>query len=263
MKSAPTSSTRSARPLSIWAAPSDRPDRNAVQAAPTSNAPALSAPKLVGHQRRGVRGHLVLASASRRSPGRGRPASMPARLSARGAGARRRSPTAARRARAIAALADAGARHDPLLADAEPLGELGVRQAALGQLGRDRQTPPAGRARLWPTNSPAGRTVGRRAVGRQRTQPRSSTSLSVRLASPVSTRPGPTSTNRSAPSSCSASSVSRQRTGLGQRLGEPRARRRRTAPRSRPRAPARAAPRSRRWSSAFSNSGTAAAIIGE
>ncbi len=44
VKSAPISSTRSARPVSIWAAPSDRPDRKPVQAAPRSIAPARSAP---------------------------------------------------------------------------------------------------------------------------------------------------------------------------------------------------------------------------
>ena len=59
-KSAPTTTTLRARPLSIWEAPSDTPERNAVQAAPTSTAAACVAPSSYGDLGSRVRLDLVL-----------------------------------------------------------------------------------------------------------------------------------------------------------------------------------------------------------
>ena len=159
-----------------------------MQAAPTSNAPARSAPSAwatIGavfgvssswRQRRDD--HQVEVGGGRRRRGS-------ARLARRG----RRSPTAARRGRATAALADAGPRHDPVLADPEALGELGGGQRAPREA-RSRPTERAGRAAAYAADAPwtapcaCGLIVATQAWT-------SSTSLSVRLASPVSTRPGP------------------------------------------------------------------------
>ena len=93
--SAPITSTCSQRPLSTCAAASERADRKPVQAAPTSIAPARSAPRSHRHQRRGVgqqlvgadRGHQHQVDVARRAV---RPAPAPAGRR------RRRGPAGAR-----------------------------------------------------------------------------------------------------------------------------------------------------------------------
>ena len=115
--------------------------------------------------------------------------------------------------RGPAALADPGAAEDPRLVDPERGGELGARLPALGELDGDRLDAGPGEAGL-------GRSPGPRAASAAAQACASSTPGTVRLARPVSTRPGPTSRKRSAPNSRSVSIVSRQRTGRVERLGQ-------------------------------------------
>ena len=184
-----------------------------MQAAPTSIAPAPGGAERVGDERGRVRGQLVLGHrrhehevdvGGRHSGGLQRP-----RTRLRGVigqalvGAR------------AAALPHARARHDPLLADPELLGELGRGQPALGQRGGHREDRGATQQAVAGVGDQRRRRPGSAVATLTRAQAwTSSTSDSVRLARPVSTRPGPTSTKRSTPRSCRASSVSRQRTGM-------------------------------------------------
>ena len=85
-----------------------------------------------------------------------------------------------------AALADPGAADDPLVARVEPLDERRVGDHGLGQRG---------------AHAEDSRTHTATASG------------TIRRTMPVSTRPGPSSTNRSIPAARMASTVSRQRTG--------------------------------------------------
>src|SRR4051794_16786093 len=112
-----------------------------------------------------------------------------------------------------AALADAGAADDPLVARVEAGDDLLVADHALGQSSADAED--AGRQAAAALRRAMRRglllraPVGALLAGGRRHQ----AAASVRLTRPVSTAPGPSSTNRSAPAVRSASSVSRQRTG--------------------------------------------------
>src|SRR5215210_249806 len=116
-----------------------------------------------------------------------------------------------------AALADAGAAHDPLVGGVETSLEVGVRDDALGHGGADAEDPgleaaaPLGRAARGGralTLPVAGGRAGPLLCGGGRRH----AAARVRLTRPVRTAPGPSSTKRSTPAARSASSVSRQRT---------------------------------------------------
>jgi hypothetical protein len=98
MMSAPTSSTVRARPASISEVPSARPDRKPVQAAPTSIAPARTAPSASatsGAALGSSSSAVVVATRTRSTSSGDRPASSSAAPPAAAARSARRSPGAA------------------------------------------------------------------------------------------------------------------------------------------------------------------------
>src|SRR5215207_10109342 len=118
-----------------------------------------------------------------------------------------------------AALADARAADDPLVARVEHLLEVAVGDDALRQGRADaedagRQAATAGGRSDARGTRGGGGAVARRGGGAGAGEDRAHAGVSVRLTRPVRTVPGPSSTKRSTPPARRASSVSRQRTGL-------------------------------------------------
>ena len=117
MRSAPTTSARSARPASICAAASDSAVRKPVHAAPTSIVPARSAPSSCATQRRGVRQPLVGGERGDEDEVERRPRRRAARVERPAAASMRPGQRLVRLG--VAALADPGARVDPAVVDAD------------------------------------------------------------------------------------------------------------------------------------------------
>ena len=150
--SAPISSTRSARPTSISAAHCESPARKPVQAAPMSNAAARSAPSAwatSGAQFGVISSALMVATITK-----SRSRAFDARVLQRLAGGEHGHVGRALVGRGAAAGVDARALDDPVVVDADALGDLGVRNDLRGQVvtepedrggARGRGAPPVAR----------------------------------------------------------------------------------------------------------------------
>src|SRR5512133_3959788 len=110
----------------------------------------------------------------------------------------------------VAALADAGAAHDPLVVGVQALLEVRVRDDVIGQGGPDAEDAGGHAAAALGRQAPGDRRRGRVLGGCRHAH---AATWRVRLTRPVRTSPGPSSTKRSTRAVRSASSVSRQRTG--------------------------------------------------
>ena len=192
--------------------------------ADVEGAGALGAER-VGDHGRGVRDEssgLIVATSTRSTSSGSTPASASARLAANDRQVGQALVVGAARRRVV----DAGALHDPLVVDADARGDRRVGDDSVGHA----WPRPVIAARCGAGGVPlrvASRAIVARSDGSVALRmgellggARPCVSGRMRLPSLASTLPGPTSTKRSAPASCRASIVSRQRTGAVSAVGE-------------------------------------------